>query len=82
MKVIATVWLKDGVLDPQGQTVAGALRDLGFGGVGGVRQGRVFEIDVEAASEDEARAKAEAMCQQLLANPVIERFEVGEARAG
>lgn len=65
-----------GILDPQGRAVAGALHSLGFSGVGDVHVGRVITLVLSAASEEEARAAATAMCRQLLANPVTEDFEV------
>ena len=72
------VTLKPTVNDPQGLTVRGALHALGFAGVGQVRIGKYLEIALEAVDETAARAQVEAMCQKLLANPVIEeyRFEV------
>jgi phosphoribosylformylglycinamidine synthase subunit PurS len=66
---------KDGILDPQGQAVEQSLRKLGFP-VAQARVGRVVEVDVEAASTDEARARVDEMCRQLLANPLIESYEV------
>ena len=71
-----TVTLKNGVLDPQGKAIGGALAALGFAGVGGVRQGKVF--DIELNHDDRARAQAElaAMCEKLLANTVIEDYAV------
>lgn len=76
MKARVTVRLKDGVLDPQGKAIEGALSTLGFGGVASVRQGKVF--DVEIAERDPAKAKAAlaAMAEKLLANGVIETYEV------
>ncbi len=76
MKARILVTLRSGVLDPQGKAIAGALTALGFDGVGGVRQGKVF--DVEIAETDPARAKTtlNAMCEKLLANTVIEDFQV------
>jgi phosphoribosylformylglycinamidine synthase len=76
MKARVFVTLKNGVLDPQGKAIANALHGLGFGGVGDVRQGKV--IDIELAERDEARARAtlKAMCEKLLANPVIENSEI------
>ena len=76
MKARVHVMLKDGVLDPQGEAVRHALGSLGFEGVNGVRQGKVIELDL--ASDDPAAAEAEAkkMCEALLANTVIERYEV------
>ena len=75
-KARVTVTLKNGVLDPQGKAIGGALATLGFGGVGQVRQGKVF--DIELAETDRAKAEAElkAMCEKLLANTVIEDYSV------
>jgi phosphoribosylformylglycinamidine synthase PurS subunit len=76
MKARVTVTLKSGILDPQGKAIEGALRSLGVEGVTAVRQGKVFDIDLEAAD----RAKAEAVLKQaadkLLANTVIENYKV------
>jgi phosphoribosylformylglycinamidine synthase subunit PurS len=71
-----TVTLKSGVLDPQGKAIEGALGALGFDGVGHVRQGKVF--DIELAERDGARAEAmlRDMCEKLLANTVIENYSV------
>ena len=74
MKARIFVTLKDGVLDPQGQAIQGALAALGFGGVESVRQGKVFEIELADSRDAEARLKA--MCEKLLANTVIENFRV------
>jgi phosphoribosylformylglycinamidine synthase len=65
-----------GILDPQGTAVAGALHSLGFAGVREVHVGRHLVLAVDAANEAEARAQVTAMCGQLLANPVIEDFEI------
>jgi phosphoribosylformylglycinamidine synthase subunit PurS len=65
-----------GLLDPQGQAVEHALGALGFGGVSRVRVGRAVELDVAAASRDEAHAHARRMCDRLLANPVTEDYIV------
>ena len=65
-----------GLLDPQGKAVASALHSLEFAEVDDVRIGRLIRMTVRAASESEARTRIEAMCQQLLANPVTEDFEV------
>ncbi len=79
IKARVTVTLKNGVLDPQGKAIEGALGALGFDGVGQVRQGKVF--DLELAGDDKAKAEGDlkAMCEKLLANTVIEsyRIEVG-----
>jgi phosphoribosylformylglycinamidine synthase len=68
-----------GVLDPQGKAVEGALHSLGFEGVSSVRVGRHIVVDTEAESEDAAVASVTAMCERLLANPVIEDFEIESA---
>jgi phosphoribosylformylglycinamidine synthase subunit PurS len=66
---------KDGILDPQGQAVEASLRQLGFG-IAGTRVGRLVELDVAADDPGEARAQVERMCEQLLANPLIESYEI------
>lgn len=71
-----TVTLKNGVLDPQGKAIEGALGTLGFGGVGQVRQGKVFDIEVDSADRAKAEADIKAMCEKLLANTVIEDYAV------
>lgn len=65
-----------GILDPQGKAVAGALHSLGFTTVGEVRIGRYVLIEVDAGSEEEARAQTGTMCERLLANPVTEDFDI------
>ncbi len=75
MKVTVLVRPKHGILDPQGEAVQGSLRKLGFA-VGGARVGRLVDLEVEAASAQEARDQVERMCQELLANPLIESFEI------
>ncbi|MGI9485017.1 MAG: phosphoribosylformylglycinamidine synthase subunit PurS [Geminicoccaceae bacterium] len=85
MKAKVHVRLKDGVLDPQGAAIGRALGQLGFGGVGEVRQGKLIELDLVASDRAAAAAEVEAMCAQLLANPVIETYSVTietEARSG
>lgn len=76
MKARVFITLKNGVLDPQGKAIGHALNGLGFGQVGEVRQGKV--IDLELAEPDEARARAslKQMCEKLLANTVIEKYEI------
>ena len=75
MKATILVRPKEGILDPQGQAVEQSLRKLGFA-VGHARIGRVVDVEVEAESADEARERVDAMCRQLLANPLIESYEV------
>ena len=76
MKARVHVMLKDGVLDPQGEAVRHALGTFGFDGVNGVRQGKVIELDLDASDKAGAEAQVDAMCQKLLANTVIERYDV------
>lgn len=66
---------KDGILDPQGEAVERALEHLGFS-VGGARVGKVVDLDVQADDESAARAQVERMCEQLLANPLVESYEI------
>ena len=65
-----------GILDPQGKAVGGALASLGFGGVGDVHVGRLIVFTLRADSEEDARERVDAMCRQLLANPVTEDYAV------
>jgi phosphoribosylformylglycinamidine synthase subunit PurS len=76
MKARVHVMLKNGVLDPQGKAIAHALGSLGFKGVNEVRQGKVIDLDLAEADAGRARAAVEAMCQQLLANTVIESYQI------
>lgn len=71
-----TVRLKDGVLDPEGQTIRRALDQMGFDGVESVRTARLFEIKVSAPDHAAARGKLEEISAKLLANPVVETFAV------
>jgi phosphoribosylformylglycinamidine synthase subunit PurS len=75
MKVTVLVRPKHGILDPQGEAVQGSLRKLGFA-VGGARVGRLVDLEVDAASPQEAKDQVERMCQELLANPLIESFQI------
>lgn len=76
MKARVTVTLKNGVLDPQGQAIQGSLKSLGFDGVSGVRQGKIFDIDLADGDTAEAEANLKQMCEKLLANTVIENFAI------
>ncbi len=76
MKALVHVRLKEGVLDPQGAAIGQALGQLGFEGVGEVRQGKLIELDLAAGDSKAAAAEVDAMCTQLLANPVIETYSV------
>jgi phosphoribosylformylglycinamidine synthase len=75
MRATVLVRPKAGILDPQGEAVENSLRQLGFP-VGEARVGRVIDLDVEAATTDEARGAIERMCERLLANPLIESYEI------
>jgi phosphoribosylformylglycinamidine synthase PurS subunit len=66
---------KAGILDPQGETVGSSLRQLGFA-VGEARVGRVVDVELEATDPEAARAEVERMCEQLLANPLIETYDI------
>lgn len=70
------VMLKPGIADPQGQTIERALPALGYEGVKNVRVGKLIEMEVDAENLEEARASVDEMCKRLLANPVIETFDV------
>lgn len=76
MKAKITVTLKNGVLDPQGKAIEGALKGLGFENASDVRQGKIIEFRLDAADEAAARAEAEEMCKKLLANPVMENYAI------
>ena len=76
IKARVTVTLKNGVLDPQGKAIEHALAGLGFDGVGQVRQGKVFDIEIDGADKAKAEADLKAMCDKLLANTVIENYNV------
>ncbi|MEO5806815.1 phosphoribosylformylglycinamidine synthase subunit PurS [Devosia sp.] len=76
MKARVTVTLKAGVLDPQGQAIEGSLKGLGIAGVGAVRQGKVFDLVLQATDEAAARSQVATMCEKLLANTVIENYAI------
>jgi phosphoribosylformylglycinamidine synthase PurS subunit len=76
MKARVFVTLKNGVLDPQGKAIGHALNNLGFESVGDVRQGKVIDIELAEKDETKARANLKAMCEKLLANTVIEKYEI------
>jgi phosphoribosylformylglycinamidine synthase subunit PurS len=76
MRARVHVRLKPGVLDPQGKAIGNALAGLGFTGIGEVRQGKLIELDLAETEPARAREQVEAMCKQLLANPVIEDYTI------
>ncbi|SNZ08626.1 phosphoribosylformylglycinamidine synthase subunit PurS [Cohaesibacter gelatinilyticus] len=76
MKARITVTLKNGVLDPQGKAIEGALGALGFDGVNDVRQGKVIDIELAESDKASAEGKLNDMCEKLLANTVIENYHI------
>lgn len=76
MKARVIVTLKNGVLDPQGKAIEGALGGLGFDGIGAVRQGKVFDVVLSATDKAAAEAEVAQMCEKLLANTVIENYAI------
>jgi len=76
VKAKVHVTLKAGVLDPQGKAIGHALESLGFTGIGEVRQGKVIELELKETDPDKARAQVGEMCEKLLANTVIENYDV------
>ncbi|MCA1998576.1 MAG: phosphoribosylformylglycinamidine synthase subunit PurS [Hyphomicrobiales bacterium] len=76
MKARVTVTLKNGVLDPQGKAIEGALKSFGIEGIGSVRQGKVFDIEVETADRTRAEAMLKEACEKLLANLVVENYTI------
>jgi phosphoribosylformylglycinamidine synthase subunit PurS len=76
MKANIKVTLKNGVLDPQGKAIEGALGALGFAGVNSVHQGKFFEIEVAETDKAKAEAAIKQMCEKLIANTVIENYDI------
>lgn len=76
MKARVTVTLKTGVLDPQGKAIEGALKSLGVSGVDSVRQGKVFDIELSGSDRAAAETALKAACEKLLANTVIENYQI------
>jgi len=76
MRARVHVTLKRGVLDPQGKAIGNALKSLGFSGVGDVRQGKYIEIEIDETDAARARARVGDMCEKLLANTVIEDYQI------
>lgn len=76
MKARVFVTLKNGVLDPQGKAIGHALNGLGFGAVCAVRQGKVIDLELRESDAEKARASLKEMCEKLLANTVIEKYEI------
>ena len=76
MKARVTVTLKSGVLDPQGKAIEGALRALGVAGIASVRQGKVFDVELEGTDQAQAAATLKNAAETLLANTIIENYRV------
>ena len=76
MKARVIVTLKEGVLDPQGKAIEGALKSLGIEGIASVRQGKVFDIELAAKDKKTAEAALKNACEKLLANTVIENYRI------
>jgi phosphoribosylformylglycinamidine synthase len=76
MKARVTVTLKSGVLDPQGKAIEGALRSLGIDGIASVRQGKVFDIEIDGGDAAKAETLLKQAADRLLANTVIENYHV------
>ena len=76
MKVQVNTTLKEGVLDPQGKAVESALKNLGFSGIKKIRQGKLFDLELDTKSKEEAEKLTEEICKVLLANMVIEDYKI------
>lgn len=76
MKARVTVTLKNGVLDPQGKAIEGALKSLGIDGIGSVRQGKVFDLELTGSDKAGAEVAIKAACEKLLANTVVENYRI------
>jgi phosphoribosylformylglycinamidine synthase subunit PurS len=76
MKAKIRITLKKGILDPQGKAIEGALGALGFAGVESVRQGKYIELDVAETDAERARSQIQSMCEKLLANTIIENYDI------
>ncbi len=76
MKARVTVTLKSGVLDPQGKAIEGALRSLSIDGVRSVRQGKIFDIEIDGEDRDGARKSLAEACERLLANTIVENYAI------
>jgi phosphoribosylformylglycinamidine synthase PurS subunit len=76
LKARVFITLKNGVLDPQGKAIGHSLNGLGFGSVGEVRQGKVIDLELSGNDAEKAQSELKAMCEKLLANTVIEKYEI------
>ena len=76
MKARVIITLKPGVLDPQGKAIEGALKSLGVSGVASVRQGKVFDVEIDAENREAANRKLAEACEKLLANTIVEDYAI------
>ena len=76
MKARVIVTLKNGILDPQGKAIEGALKSLGLNGIESVRQGKIFDIELTAKDQTAAEGLLREACEKLLANQIVENFQV------
>ena len=76
MKARVTVTLKSGILDPQGKAIEGALRSLAIEGIKSVRQGKIFDIEIDAPDEERTRKALSEACERLLANTIVENYAI------
>ena len=76
MKATVKITLKYGVLDPQGKAIEKSLGQIGFSGVNEVRQGKLIELDIDADTPEAAEKQITEMCEKLLANTVIENYDI------
>ncbi len=76
MKANIIVTLKNGLLDPQGKAIEGALKSLDFAGVESVRQGKIFEVELAVSDRAKAQALLKAACEKLLANTIVENYRI------
>lgn len=76
IKARVTVTLKNGVLDPQGKAIEGAVAALGIDGLASCRQGKVFDLELDISDQEQAKSNIEMMCEQLLTNSVIEDYAI------
>ena len=80
MKISIIVTLKEEVLDPQGKVIQQTLNNMGFKGVSNIRQGKYFELDVDENNFQKAKSRADELCKKLLANLVIENYQIIEKK--
>ena len=76
MKAQITVYFKDGILDPQGQTIQQSLASMGFAGVKQLRAGKAFDVELESMAPGDAMKQLSQMCDRLLVNPTIEKYQI------